>query len=154
MRNSRYVWLLGITFICLLGITALKSPQAVMVALAEPQYADSPRVAVQRFWGYLDSRQLELAEQLLIPKQLNPLGKQEVEIWKDRVERNPLITLRKLDFIDSTTPNTVIVKINWSSPLKEEIFETYIMEVKSTPEGWKITQISKTSVQSLAARIF
>lgn len=150
MRHSRYVWLMGITLMCLIGITAWKSPQAVMVALAEPQHADSPRVAVQRFWGYLDSRQLELADQLLIPKQLNPLGKHEVEQWVARVEQNPLITLKKLEFVDSQLPNVIMVKVEWSSPLKDKISETYAMETQSTPEGWKIVQIQKMSVQSLA----
>lgn len=149
MRHSRYVWLLGITLMCLIGITAWKSPQAVMVALAEPQYADSPRVAVQRFWGYLDSRQLELAEQLLIPKQMNPLGKHEVEQWVARVEQNPLITLKKLEFLDSQIPNMIMVKVEWSSPLKEKFSETYVMETQSTLDGWKIVQIQKLSVQSL-----
>lgn len=150
MRYSRYVWLLGITLMCLIGITAWKSPQAVMVALAEPQYADSPRVAVQRFWGYLDSRQLDLAEHLIIPKQMNPLGKHEVEQWVARVEQNPLITLKKLEFVDSQIPNVIMVKVEWSSPLKEKILETYAMETQSTLEGWKIVQIQKMSVQSLA----
>lgn len=150
MRHSRYVWLLGITLMSLIAITAWKSPQAVMVALAEPQYADSPRVAVQRFWGYLDSRQLELAEQLLVPKQMNPLGKHEVELWEARVEQNPLITLKKLEFADSPSPNMIIVKVEWSSPLKEKIVETYALETQSTPEGWKILQFKKMSVQSLA----
>jgi hypothetical protein len=150
MRHSRYIWLLGITLICLIGITAWKSPQAVMVALTAPQNADSPRVAVQRFWGYLDSRQLELAEQLILSKQMNPLGKHEVETWEDRVEKNPLINLKKLEFVESSSPNVIIVRVNWSSPLNEEIRETYVMETVSSPEGWKIVQISKMSTQSLA----
>lgn len=150
MRHSRYVWLFGITLMCLIGITAWKSPQAIMVALTEPKYADSPRVAVQRFWGYLDSRQLDLATELLIPKEMNPLGKHEVELWEDRVERNPLITLKKLEFVDPSSPNMITVRVEWSSPLNEKIIETYMMETRSTPEGWKITQIKKMSEQSFA----
>ncbi|MBP1760453.1 MAG: hypothetical protein H6Q63_1370 [Firmicutes bacterium] len=153
MRHSRYVWILGITLMCLIGITAWKSPQVVMVALAEPQYADSPRVAVQRFWGYLDSRQLDLAEQLLVSKQMNPLGKHEVELWEAKVGQNPLITLKKLDFVDSPIPNVIMVKVEWSSPLDEKISETYVMETQSTPEGWKIVQMKKVSEQSLASSL-
>jgi hypothetical protein len=149
MRHSRYVWLLVISLMCLLGITAWKSPQAVMFALAEPQYADSSRVAVQRFWGYLDSRQLALAEQLIVPKQMNPMGKYQVELWEDRVQKNPLITLKNLEFMESSSPNVIIVRVNWSSPLKEGIRETYAMETQSTLEGWKIVQITKVSPQSL-----
>jgi hypothetical protein len=153
MRHSRYVWLLGITLMCLFGVTAWKSPQAVMVALSEPQHADSPQVAVQRFWGYLDSRQLNLAEQLLLGKEMNPLGKHEVEVWEDRVQRNPLINLKKLEFIDSEDSNSIFVRVNWSSPLEEEILETYIMETSETAEGWKITQMKRMTPQSSANSI-
>lgn len=153
MRHSRYAWLLGITLMCLIGITAWKSPKAVMVALTEPQHADSSRAAVQRFWGYLDSRQLDLAEQLLVSKQMNPLGKHEVELWEARVEQNPLITLKKLEFVDSPIANVIMVKVEWSAPMKEKILETYSMETQSTLEGWKIVQIKKMSVQSFAASL-
>lgn len=152
MARSRYVWLMGITLICLFGIVAWKSPQAVMVALTEPQYADSPRAAVQRFWGYLDTRQLELAEQLLMSKELNPLGQQEFQLWKNQVKNNPLISLKKLEFADSAQPNVVMVNVEWSSPIKEKIVETYVMETQSTSEGWKIIQIQKVNAQSLAVR--
>lgn len=150
MTRSRYVWLMGITLICLLGVVAWKSPQAVMVALTEPQYADSPQAAVQRFWGYLDTRQLELAEQLIDPKILNPLGQQEYALWESRVKNNPLINLKKLEFGSSAHPNVVVVNVEWTSPIKEKIVETYLMETQSTEEGWKITQIQKLNAQSLA----
>lgn len=152
MARSRYVWLMGITLICLFGIVAWKSPQAVMVALTEPQYADSPRVAVQRFWGYLDTRQLDLAEQLLMSKELNPLGQQEFQLWKNQVKNNPLISLKKLEFVDSTQPNVIMVNVEWSSPIKEKIVETYVIETQPTSEGWKIIQIQKVNAQSLAVR--
>lgn len=150
MRHSRYVWLLGITLMCLLGITAWKSPQAVMVALVKPQHADSPRVAVQRFWGYLDSRQLDLAEQLVLGQEMNPLDKHEVDLWKERVERNPLLNLKNLDLEDTKNPNSLIVRVNWTSPLKEQVLETYAIELRETPEGWKIFKMKQVSEQSLA----
>lgn len=150
MRNSRYVWLLGISLICLLTISAWKSPQAIMVALTQPHYADSPQAAVQRYWGYLDSRQLDLAQKLLLPRQMNPLGKHEVEVWEDRVEQNPLINLKKLEFLNSENPKLITIKVEWSSALQEEIKETYVIETQSTLEGWKIVQIQKLGDQSLA----
>lgn len=154
MRHSRYVWLLGITLICLFGITAWKSPQAVMVALTEPQYADSPRVAVQRFWGYLDARQLDLAEQLILGKEMNPLGKQEVHVWQERVQQNPLINLKKIEFEDSLESKAkVVVRVHWASALKEEILETYVIETRQTPEGWKILQMDRINQQSSAGLI-
>ncbi|MEL1135851.1 hypothetical protein AAC978_11760 [Desulfitobacterium sp. THU1] len=150
MARSRYVMVMAITLMCLIGIVSWKSPQAVMVALTEPQYADSPRVAVQRFWGYLDTRQLELAEQLVLAKDLNPFGQQEVELWKKQVTNNPLISLKKLEFANSLDPNIVMVSVEWSSPVKDKILETYLMETRSTAEGWKIIQIQKVNAQSLA----
>lgn len=152
MTRSRYVWLLGITLICLFGIVAWKSPQAVMVALSEPQYADSPQAAVQRFWGYLDTRQLDLAEQLIDPKNLNPLGQQEYALWKNRVKDNPLISLKKLEFGNYPNPNIVLVNVEWTSPIKEKIVETYLMETQPTDLGWKINQIQKLNAQSLASQ--
>lgn len=150
MTRSRYVWLIGITFICLLGIVAWKSPQTVMVSLRQPQYADSPQAAVQRFWGYLDTRQLELAKQLLMAEELNPLGWQEFELWKTRMENNPLISLRKLELSDSAHPQSVLVNLEWTAPGKEQIIQTYVMETRATSEGWKIIQIQKVDIQSLA----
>lgn len=149
MARSRYVWLMGITLICLLGIVAWKSPQTVMVALTQPEYAESPRAAIQRFWGYLDTRQLELAEQLLLTKELNPLGQKEFELWKGQVTNNPLISLKKMELADSPQPNILMVNVEWSSPIKEKIVDTYVMETKSTSEGWKIIQIQRVNVQSL-----
>ncbi|ACL21049.1 hypothetical protein DesLBE_0322 [Desulfitobacterium sp. LBE] len=150
MARSRYVWIMGITLVCLLGIVAWKSPQSVMVSLTQPHYADSPQAAVQRFWGYLDTRQLELAEQLLMAKELNPLGQQEFELWKAQVKNNPLISLKKMELADSPQPNSVLVNVEWTSPAKEKIVQTYVMETQATSEGWKIIQIQKLDVQSLA----
>lgn len=150
MARSRYVWIMGITLVCLLGIVAWKSPQSVMVSLTQPHYADSPQAAVQRFWGYLDTRQLELAEQLLMAKELNPLGQQEFELWKAQVKNNPLISLKKMELADSPQPNSVLVNVEWTSPVKDKIVQTYVMETRATAEGWKIIQIQKLDVQSLA----
>ncbi|MGE4273199.1 MAG: hypothetical protein AB7E31_10060 [Desulfitobacterium sp.] len=150
MARSRYVMVMAITLMCLIGIVSWKSPQAVMVALTEPQYADSPRVAVQRFWGYLDTRQLELAERLVLAKDLNPFGQQEVELWKKQVTNNPLISLKKLEFANSLDPNIIMVSVEWSSSVKDRILETYLMETRSTAEGWKIIRIQKVNAQSLA----
>ncbi|SHN82399.1 hypothetical protein [Desulfitobacterium chlororespirans] len=150
MARSRYVWIMGITLVCLLGIVAWKSPQSVMVSLTQPHYADSPQAAVQRFWGYLDTRQLELAEQLLMDKELNPLGQQEFELWKAQVKNNPLISLKKMELADSPQPNSVLVNVEWTSPVKDKIVQTYVMETRATSEGWKIIQIQKMDVQSLA----
>jgi len=86
---------------------------------------------------------------LLIAKELNPLGQKEFELWKDQVKNNPLISLKKMEFAESPQPNIVMVNVEWSSPIKDKIVETYIMETKSTTEGWKIIQIQKLDIHSL-----
>lgn len=151
MKSSRYVWLLGITLLCMAGIMAWKSPQAVMVALTEPVYADSSQSAVQRFWGFLDTRQLDLAEKMLA-QDLQPLGKHEYEVWQKRVLNNPLLSLKKVEIIKNSQENDDVnlVNVEWTSPLKEKIVETYLIETLPTEEGWKIRQIQKINNHSLA----
>lgn len=153
MAGSRHVWLLAITLLCMAGILAWKSPQAVMVALREPVYADSSQTSIQRFWGYLDTRQLDLAEKMLA-SELQPLGKHEYEVWQKRVLNNPLLSLRKVEFLKTDNSqgngNLSLVNVEWTSSLKEKIVETYIIETLPTDEGWKIIQIQKANNDPLA----
>ena len=150
MRHSRYLWFLLISIGCIVVMSALKTPQAVVSAMTQPQFADSPRVAVQRFWNCLDTRQLDLAEKFLVRTEMTPLGKHEVENWEDLVERNPLISLQKLEFLSSSSPQSLMIRVSWASPLDEKVSATYSVETQSTPDGWKISQIQKIISQSLA----
>ncbi|HVJ50363.1 hypothetical protein [Desulfitobacterium sp.] len=153
MRHSRYLWFLMIIMSCLVVMIAWKTPQAVVSAMAQPQFADSPRVAVQRFWNCLDNRQLELADQFLLSREMTPLGKHEVESLKDLVKKNPFISMKKLEFLNSSSPqDNMMISISWDSPLHEKLSSTYAIETRSTPEGWKISQITKITSQSLAVK--
>ncbi|AHF06725.1 hypothetical protein [Desulfitobacterium metallireducens] len=150
MRHSRYLWLLMIIMSCLVVMIAWKTPQAVVSAMAQPQFADTPRVAVQRFWDCLDTRQLEMADQLLLSQDLSPLGEYEVEKWKELVERDPFLSMKKLEFLSSSSQEDIIIRVSWASPLRENLSATYAIKTQSTPEGWKITQIKKITPQSMA----
>ncbi|WP_434512618.1 hypothetical protein [Desulfitobacterium sp. AusDCA] len=149
MRHSRYLWFVMIIMSCLVTIIAWKSPQNVVSAMAQPQFADSPRVVVQRFWDCLDTRQLDLVDQFLSGKEMSPTGKHEIENWKSLVEKNPLLSLQKLEFLSSSSPQSILIRVSWTSPLKENVTATYAMETQSTSSGWKISQIQKFSPQSM-----
>lgn len=153
MRQSRYLWFLMIILSCLVVMIAWKTPQAVVSAMAQPQFADSPRVAVQRFWDCLDNRQLELADQFLISQDLSPLGKYEVENWKERVEKDPFLSMKKLEFLSSSSQQDMMIRVSWDSPLHENLSTTYAIRTQSTPEGWKIAQIKKITPQSMALQL-
>lgn len=152
MRHSRYLWFLVIILGCMVVMMAWKTPQTVVSAIAQPQFADSPRVAVQRFWDCLDKRQLELAEQFLLSQDLSSFGKQEVEIWKEQVEKNPFLSLKKLEFLNSSSEQEMMIRVFWTSPLKEDLSASYAIETKATSEGWKISQIKKITPQSMTAQ--
>lgn len=150
MRHSRYLWFVMIIMSCLVIIIAWKSPQKVVSAMVQPQFADSQRVVVQRFWDCLDNRQLDLVDQFISGKEISPMGKHEIENWKSLVEKNPLLSLQKLEFLSSSTPQAVVIRVSWTSPLKENVTATYSMETRSTSSGWKISQIQKITPQSMA----
>lgn len=150
MRHSRYLWLLMIIVSCLVVVIAWKTPQSVVSAMAQPQFTDSPRVAVQRFWDCLDNRQLELADQLILSQELSPLGIQEVENWKELVEKNPFVSLKNLEFLSVSSPKDMMVRVSWASSLQDDVIVTYAIETQSTSEGWKISQIKKVVPQSMA----
>lgn len=152
MRHSRYLWFLVIIMSCLVVMVAWKTPQAVVSAMVQPQFADSPRAAVQRFWDCLDNRQLELADQFLLSREMAPLGKHEVESWKDLIEKNSLLSMQKLEFLSSTSPQAFVISVFWASPLNERFSATYSIETQSTPSGWKISQFKKITPQSMAAQ--
>lgn len=150
MRHSRYLWIVMIIMSCLVVIITWKSPQNVVSAMTQPQFADSPRVVVQRFWDCLDTRQLDLVDQFLAGKEMSPTGKKEIENWKSLVEKKPLLSLQKLEFLSSSSPQSVIIRVSWTSPLKENFTATYSMETQQTSTGWKISQIQKITPQSMA----
>lgn len=150
MRHSRYLWILMISAICLVVVIAWKTPQSVVSAMAQPQFADSPRVAVQRFWDCLDNRQLELADQLILSQELSPMGMHEIATWKELVEKNPFLSLKKLEFLSASSQKGMLIRVTWASTLQDNITATYAIETQSTSEGWKISQIKKVTPQSMA----
>lgn len=152
MRHSRYLWYFMIIMSCLVIMIAWKTPQSVVSAMAQPEFADSPRVAVQRFWDCLDNRQMELADQFLLNQELSPLGKYEIESWKGHVENNPFLSLKELEFLSSSSQKDMMIRVSWASPLKENLTATYVIETQSTSEGWKISQIKKITPQSMAVQ--
>lgn len=150
MRHSRYLWFVIIVVSCLIVMITWKTPQTVVSAMTQPDFADSPRVAVQRFWNCLDTRQCELADQFLIRQDMNELSQKEIENWMTLVKKNPLISLQKLEFLSSSSPLSVLIRVFWVSPLDEKISAVYMCETQSTPSGWKISQLKKVASQSMA----
>lgn len=152
MRHSRYLWFLMIIMSCLAVMIAWETPQTVVSAMTKPQFADSPRVAVQRFWDCLDTRQLELADQFLLSQDMSPHGKDEIKQWKELVQKNPFLSLKKLELLNSPSQQNMLIRVSWASPLNENLTATYAIETQSTPDGWKISQIKKITPQSMAVQ--
>ena len=65
MRQSRYVWLLGISLFCLITIIVFKTPQTVISTLADPQYGRFSAYNNSTFLEIMDLRQTDLARDLL-----------------------------------------------------------------------------------------
>jgi len=85
MRYSRYVWFLGLSLFCLITIIAVRTPQTVISALADPYYGNSPQQTIQHFWQLMDLRQTDLARDLLmIPE--GSLDQKEFREWGNKVE--------------------------------------------------------------------
>lgn len=133
MQRSRYLWILGIALLCLAGILAWKSPGTVMSALAHPEYADSPRATVQHFWNLLDSREMAIAEEMVAP------GKSvELQALTQLLEKNPLLSLQKVEFLDTTNPQAVVVRVFWLSPPKDVESQKYVFDLEQYERGWRI----------------
>ncbi|MDR3540046.1 MAG: hypothetical protein P4L69_03625 [Desulfosporosinus sp.] len=146
MRHSRYVWLLGLSLFCLFTLITVKTPQTVISALSESHYGNSPRSTIQHFWSLMDLRQTDLARDLLsLPE--GTADENEFSAWENRLNRDPLLTLQKVEFmnsdLNSATSQAVVVRVYWTSPVQDVQNETFSINLKQTEKGWRITRIKR-----------
>ena len=144
MRQSRYVWLLGISLFCLVTIIVLKTPQAVISTLADPQYGSSPQTTIHQFWKLMDLRQTNLAQDLMISAQGSP-GDREFKVWESRLNKDPMLSLQKVEFMNSELDGSqaIIVRVSWTSSIQEVQQVMFSMSLKQTEKGWRIQEIKK-----------
>jgi len=144
MRHSRYVWVLGLSLFCLITIIALKTPQTVISALADPHYGDSPQQTIQHFWQLMDLRQTDLARDLLIIPE-GSLDQKEFTDWETRLNKDPLLSLKKLEFMnsDSSISQEVVVRVFWTSSIEDVQYVTFSINLKQSEKGWRIERIKR-----------
>lgn len=144
MRNSRFVWFLGLSLFCLVAIIALKTPQTVVSALADPHYGDSPQQTIQHFWKLMDVRQTDLAGELLMTPE-SSLEQNEFKAWEAKLNTDPLLSLQKLEFMnsDAALSQGVVVRVYWTSPIEDVQYVTFSMNLKQSEKGWRIERIKK-----------
>ncbi|HZK56203.1 MAG TPA: hypothetical protein VFC84_18765 [Desulfosporosinus sp.] len=144
MRNSRFVWFLGLSLFCLVSIIALKTPQTVVSALADPHYGDSPQQTIQHFWKLMDVRQTDLASELLMTPE-SSLEQNEFKTWETKLNTDPLLSLQKLEFMnsDAALSQGVVVRVYWTSPIEDVQYVTFSMNLKQLEKGWRIERIKK-----------
>ncbi|KLU61189.1 hypothetical protein CEB3_c24090 [Peptococcaceae bacterium CEB3] len=133
MQRSRNLWILLITLACLAGTLAWKSPQTVMSALAHPAYADSPRAAVEHFWHLMDSREIVTAKEMFAGG-----NSAELRTWIQRVEKNPLLSLRNVEFLNTSDGRVLDVRVSWLSPPHTVQAGTYSFVLEPQGEEWRI----------------
>ena len=146
MRQSRYVWLIGLSLLCLFTIITFKTPQTVISALADSHYRDSPRSTIQHFWALMDLRQTDLARDLLsLPA--GSLDENEFNAWETRLNKDPLLSLKKVEFMNmdpnSATAQAVVLRVFWTSPVQDVQNVTFSMNLKQTEKGWCIERIKR-----------
>ena len=144
MRYSRYVWFLGLSLFCLITIIAFKTPQTVISALADPHYGDSPQKTIQHFWQLMDLRQTDLARDLLIMPE-GSLEQKEFREWETRLNKDPLLSLQKLEFMNSdlAISQGVVVRVFWTSAIEDVQYVTFSINLKQSEEGWCIERIKR-----------
>jgi len=142
MLYSRHLWILGIAILCLLGLTLWKTPQAVWNTLTDPQFASSPRVSVLRYWDMLDSRQTDLARELLTVDQAGAVPV-EFQTWEKNLKEDPFLTIKQVEFLDSGNSQNIIVRVSWNSLASATEVATYSFQVVETEQGWRIYQIRR-----------
>jgi len=142
MLYSRHLWTLGIAILCLLGLILWETPQAVWNTLADPQFASSPRVSVQHYWDMLDSRQTDLARELLT---VDPAGTvpAEFQTWEKSLKQDPFLTIKQVEFLDTGNSQNIIVRVSWNSLASPTEAATYSFQVVETEQGWRIHQIRR-----------
>jgi len=144
MRNSRFVWFLGLSLFCLVTIIALKTPQTVISALADPHYGDSPQQTIQHFWKLMDVRQTDLAGELLITSE-GSLDQKVFKDWETKLNKDPLLSMQKLEFMNSDLDLSqgVVVRVYWTSPIEAVQYVTFSINLKQSEKGWRIERIKQ-----------
>ncbi|HWQ71789.1 MAG TPA: hypothetical protein VN370_05645 [Desulfitobacteriaceae bacterium] len=143
MQHSRYLWLTGVVLLSFFLILTFNTPQVVMTAMTDPFYANSPQVTIQKFWNFLDSRQVDLARGLITNEETQIKGIDLAYEWEMIVKDDALLKLLKVEFLDIRNPQAVIVKVSWSSALNKVQTTMYSFDVRQTNKGWRIWGIKK-----------
>jgi hypothetical protein len=144
MRYSRYVWFLGLSFFCLITIIAVRTPQTVISALADPYYGNYPQQTIQHFWQLMDLRQTDLARDLLMMPE-GSLDQKEFREWETKLNKDPLLSLQKVEFMnsDSAISQGVVVRVFWTSPIEDVQYVTFSINLMQSEKGWRIEQIKR-----------
>jgi len=144
MRQSRYVWLLGISLFCLVTLIVLKSPQAVISTLADPQYGSYPRTTIQQFWKFMDLRQTNLAQDLVILEQ-GSADEREFKNWVSMLNKDPMLSLQKVEFMNPEVDGSqaVIVRVSFISSIQKVQQAMLSMSLKQTDKGWRIQGLKR-----------
>lgn len=144
MRSSRYLWFLGLSILCLVAIISFKTPQSVISALAEAHYGATPQQTIQHFWKLMDLRQMDLARNLVIMPEGSGEQKEFTE-WEAKLDRSPLLTLQKLEFLNSdpAVEQGIVVRVFWGSPIEEVFDVMYSFNLKETDKGWQIERMRR-----------
>jgi len=148
MLYSRHLWTMGIAILCLLGIILWETPQVVWTALADPQYATSPRTSVQRYWDMLDARQIDLARDLVDTGEEN-FEPEEFRTWEKMLKDDPYLTINKVEFLDTGNPQNIVVRVSWKSLSNSFESASYSFQLVETEQGWRIHQIRR--IQNVSA---
>ncbi len=146
MRYSRYVWFLGLSLFCLVTIIAYKTPQTVISVLADPHFGNSPQKTIQNFWQFMDHRQTDLARELLVIPD-GSTEQNEFREWETRLNKDPLLSLQKLEFLnsDSNTSQGVVVRVFWTSPIEGVQHVTFSINLMQSEKGWRIEQLKRVN---------
>lgn len=139
MRQSRHVWLLGISLFCMVTLVVLKTPQAVISTLADPQYGSSPRTTIQQFWKLMDLRQSNLASDLVVLEQGSE-DENEFKAWVSILKKDPMLSLQKVEFMNSNFDGSqaIIVRVSWISSVQKVQHAMFSMSLMQTENGWRI----------------
>lgn len=144
MRQSRHVWLLGISLFCLVTLVVFKTPQAVISTLADPQYGSSPQSTIQQFWKLMDLRQTNLASDLVNLEQ-GSADESEFESWVSILNNDPMLSLQKVEFMNSDLEGSqgIIVRVSWTSSVQKVKPVVFSMSLTPSANGWRIQEIKR-----------
>ncbi|WP_088225287.1 hypothetical protein [Desulfosporosinus sp. FKB] len=149
MRQSRYVWILGLSIVCLVTIFMFQTPQTVISTMADPHYQSDPKTTIQHFWSLMDRRQTDLAQELLLLPE-GSMDEQDFKAWVALLNKDPLVSLQKIEFLNSEPNNTqgVVVRVSWLSPIQNVESATFSMGLRQTVSGWRIQQFKRIKALS------